>query len=104
MGTSFREPCLIIDSNRWAEAWPGWGIVWGEAQGELWGPGWGWGGAVLWLQLQVWRTFGSLHGWDVSLGLGMWGTWLGWGSGWLLQPSCALPQYHPGGARLPGKR
>ena len=24
-GHKLLGPCLIIDSNRWAEAWPGWG-------------------------------------------------------------------------------
>lgn len=26
-GHKLQGPCLIIDSNRWAEAWPGWGCV-----------------------------------------------------------------------------
>lgn len=88
MGTSFRGPASSLTATGGLR--PGWGGgVWGEAQGELWGPGWGWGGAVLWPQLQ--ECGGLLGPFMVGmfLGLGMWGTWLGGGLAWLLQPLCA---------------
>jgi hypothetical protein len=93
-GHQLQGPCLIIDSNRWAEAWHGWSPGWVNCWGLMWSSlaqGWGL------------RDLGSHH-WGVFwpgdvgslVGRGFWP-----GPLWLFCTCC--PQHHPCGARLPGR-